>query len=123
MIEIAFACSIALNVSFAAVILKITLSGFARLSESHERTTNYTESLIDRLMANDYSNYQDRQLALTMATATQQDKLSDDPEDDFRVVDGPDRGGFGSRLGLIALSHDTTSAAEVEAELLARGDS
>ena len=45
----------------SALILKLSLSGFSRLSESHERTTQYTEGLVDRLMAGDYTTYDDRQ--------------------------------------------------------------
>lgn len=105
MIEIALIGSLVLNVCFALVILKISLTGLSKLSESHERTTTYTEGLIDRLMANNYSDYQDRQLALAVARTGVTD-LPDDPEDDFEPAAGPDRGGFASKLGLRALSYD-----------------
>lgn len=114
MIEIALVGSLVLNVCFALVILKIALTGLSRLSESHERTTTYTEGLIDRLMANNYSDYQDRQLALAVARTGVAD-LPDNPEDDFESTHGPDRGGFGSRLGLVALSHNPEE--ELEREL------
>lgn len=116
MINVALICSLVLNVCLTALVLKVTLTGYSKLDESHERTTRYTEGLVDRLMANDYATYHDREMAMTVAKT----RLPDDPEDDFRTTRGPDRGGFGSRLGLVALSTD--SEAELEQELAARSD-
>jgi len=118
MIEIAFIVSVALNVCLSLVVLKISLSGFSSLTQSHERTTTYTESLIDRLMANDYDVYQNRQLIDSIAN--QPTPLPRDPADDFERVDGPDRGGFGSRLGLVRA--EQVMEEDLEADMATRGD-
>lgn len=83
----------------SALILKLSLSGYKSLSESHERTVKHTEGLVDRIMAGDYPTYADRQLALQYGIEEDQDELEDEVQS--LLVRGPDRGGFGSKLGLV----------------------
>ena|SRR6476661_475257 len=105
MIYFALVVSLVLNACFAAIVLKLSLSGFDALSESHERTTAYTEGLVDRLMAGDYATYHDRKLAEEMMLDST-GAPADLDEATSLFTSGPDKGGFGSRLGLAAVPLD-----------------
>lgn len=117
MIIVALAFSLALNVCFALVVLKITLTGFSQLSESHERTTTYTEGLVDRLMANNYADFKDRELSSQMSAGPRPLNWDDDDDNlESELTPGPDRGGFGSKLGLVALHRRPGSESDLNLE-------
>lgn len=83
----------------SALLFKLALAQQKTLSESHERTVKHTEGLVDRIMAGDYPTYADRQLAFQVALEGD-DEIEPDPIESL-LVTGSDRGGFGSRLGLV----------------------
>jgi hypothetical protein len=65
------------------------------LDRAHERTTKYTEGLVDRLMSQDWVTYKAYEVEPEV-------ELEQPAPPELQVVRGPDRGGFGSRLGLTA---------------------
>ena len=103
---IALIVSVALNVLFAVLVSRQSTTAMLRLDEAHERTTTYTAGLVDRLMSQDWVTYK----AYEVDQDIEQESL---PPPELQVVRGPDRGGFGSRLGLTAW-HDP-SEEELEA--------
>lgn len=101
MIAVILIISFALNVCFAALLFMIASKSLSKLDESHIRTTEYTKDLVDRLMAVDYVEIQATKSALGI---TPQDQPREVEEIRLVPTPGPDIGGFGSRLGLRALS-------------------
>lgn len=99
MIWYALIVSSSLNVLFAALVFKMFSTTTHALERSHERTTEYTEGLVNRIMSRDYQEYQAYEVDPPLA-----DEETPDTEPELVPVDGPDRGGFGSRLGLRALT-------------------
>lgn len=102
MIAVILIVSFALNVCFAALLFMIASKSLSKLDESHVRTTEYTKDLVDRLMAVDYVELQATKSAMGIPA-----KMEPTPEElEPRIIptQGPDIGGFGSRLGLRALS-------------------
>lgn len=88
--------SFTVNVFLSVLVFTLSSRGYYLLDRSHERTTEYTGELLDRLMARDFMEYK-------AATDTYVLSEPDEPtEPKLEVVHGPDRGGFGSRLGLRA---------------------
>lgn len=87
-------------VLFAVLSFRAHSTSIRALEESHERSTKYTEDLLDRLMSMDYNTYKAYQ---------QMEEVRDEaseavPPEPLVPTLGPDRGGYGSRLGLRALS-------------------
>lgn len=101
--------SLGLNVLFALLVFRLATTHSATLTRSHERTTEYTEGLLDRLMAVDYGTLKSYQLAEMQASAQAPEEV---PPDEWETVAGPDLGGFGSRLGLSAWRPNTPEEAE-----------
>jgi len=98
-------------VLIAALLFKMSSHAIRTLEASHERTTEYTKDLIDRLMAMDYGTYK----AYQHMEEVRDELTSSEPEEPRVPTLGPDRGGFGSRLGLRALTVRANGAEEVEA--------
>ncbi len=92
---IALTCLLGFNVLLAVLVFTIASRTSTLLDVAHERTTTYTASLIDRLMAMDFTTYKSW-------TASQQVWPPPEEEEVEEMVAamGPDKGGFGSRLGL-----------------------
>jgi hypothetical protein len=101
--------SLALNVLFAALLFRTHAQGLTLLDRAHERTTMYTSDLLDRLMAMDFNLYKAYTLQLEEPPGPELETEPEVPTLQF----GPDRGGFGSKLGLRAL---TTRYAPEEAQ-------
>jgi len=91
---LALIASLGLNVLTSVLIFRTSQRGMQLLHESHERTNRYTEGLLNRVMARSYGEFQSYELAPD--GETEDPTLPPEPV----VVLGPDRGGFGSRLGL-----------------------
>jgi hypothetical protein len=75
-------------------------------------------------MANDYTTYQDRQLAAQARYDQSPERRArdlDDPDLQSTLSYGPDKGGFGSRLGLAHPPPDPQSDYEA-ADLAERGE-
>lgn len=114
---ISLAVSVALNVVFAVLLFKQSLQSAAYLDRAHERTTRYTEGLVDRLMAMDFQTFK----AYQMIEEAPEPDMLDEPRIPEPVM-GPDRGGFASRLGLRALTtrdyYDDAGRVRASEELL-----
>lgn len=97
--------SFALNVLLTVLVFRQSAIFADKLDQSHRRTTQYTKELIDRIIHWDqYHLIREEEEAVR----------PDEPEAVEPVLEpvlGPDRGGFGSRLGLRGWSPE-----EVEAE-------
>jgi len=111
-VTIALAISVALNAVGAVLILRLSSNAFLTLDRAHERTTKYTEGLVDRIISGDWQTYK--------AYAMMEEAPTADVEPEPAVptfTEGPDRGGFASKLGLRALSerHVATDEARVRA--------
>ena len=108
MIWFALIVSSSLNVLLSLLVFKMFSTTTRALERSHERTTEYTEGLVNRIMSNNYQEYK----AYEMVAPMVEDEAQEEPS--LVPVDGPDRGGFGSRLGLRALTdrrlHDDEQA-------------
>lgn len=89
--------SLAFNFLFAVLVARRSAESLLMLDKSHARTTNYTENLLDRLMAQEWHAYQQYQMQMEIPT-----EEPEPAEQEMVSVRGPDRGGFGSRLGLTA---------------------
>lgn len=114
MIFVAFAVSMSFNLLLAVLFFKQSVLVSQRLDQAHERTTEYTKGLVDRLMAVDYGTFKAYQQLENQAV----DELLRIPtEPDLTVVMGPDRGGFGSKLGLRALSEREDDESELLSEI------
>ena len=98
-VVIALIVSMSLNVLLSVLVYKTSVHSSLVLDKSHSRTTEYTGDLLDRLMAMDFGAYKSYQL---MAMGTNGPADAEEADDEFVSVQGPDRGGFGSRLGLTA---------------------
>jgi len=87
--------SFSLNVLFAVLVSRRAATHMLYLDRAHERTTEYTKDLLDRLMVREWTDYRDlNEMPMAFGTVEQL------PEPELVPVLGPDRGGFGSRLGL-----------------------
>lgn len=106
-LTIALAASVALNVVGAVLFSRRSSQSLALLDRAHERTTRYTEGLVDRLMAMDFGTFKAYQ-ALEEAPEPEMEPEPDIPY----ITDGPDIGGFGSKLGLRALTTRRTVSDE-----------
>jgi len=96
-VVIALIVSLAFNFLFAVLVSRRSAESMLMLDRSHARTTKYTENLLDRLMAGEWHSYQQYQMELSAGVETEP-TVEAEPV----AVMGPDRGGFGSRLGLTA---------------------
>jgi hypothetical protein len=96
-VAIALIVSLSFNFLFAVLVSRRSAESALMLDRSHARTTKYTENLLDRLMAQEWHAYQQYQEQLAVPQEVEQE-----PEREMVTVRGPDRGGFGSRLGLTA---------------------
>lgn len=105
-------CLLVINGCIAALLFRTHQTSVSALERAHERSNTYTEGLLDRLMAMDFSEYKGARLTEKLLKAQSVEPVEMVPEE-LRATLGPDRGGFGSRLGLRALS-----AEEVEQELM-----
>lgn len=95
-LAIALIVSMSFNVLLTVLVLTIVRSSATSLERSHERTTSYTKDLLDRLAARDWQHYRD-EISPPGAIDEQES-----PRLEVVPTIGPDRGGFGSRLGLRA---------------------
>ena len=89
--------SLAINVLLSVLVFRVSSTQADVLDRSHERTTEYTAALLDRLMARDWLEYK-------AIAGDYQVAEGEEPEPLVVTVPGPDRGGFGSRLGVAAWS-------------------
>jgi hypothetical protein len=92
-------------VAVAALVYKTSLHAVDALERQHERTTKYTEGLIDRITSGDFGTFKAQQQAERLVTLPPPSEEYE--EEEWETIDpvrNPDRGGFGSRLGLRALS-------------------
>lgn len=98
MLAVCLGISFALNVLLTVLVFKLSATFADKLERAHQRTTEYTKDLLDRLMTNNWSEYR------TYITAEGIDEEVDGQTAGLQLepVLGPDRGGFGSRLGLRA---------------------
>jgi len=106
-VEYALIVSLGLNVLFAVLVFRFAAQQTNALDRSHERTVEYTGDLLNRLMVRDWGEYN----ALTDTyTLTTPDEVS------LEMIPtlGPDRGGFGSRLGLAAYGSEDEIKPEEE---------
>lgn len=92
--------SLAINFCLSVLVFKVSSSTTDALDRSHERTTEYTGQLLDRLMARDFMEYR-----AATDTYVRESPPIEEPEELVSTM-GPDRGGFGSRLGLLAYAGD-----------------
>lgn len=87
-------------VGFASLLVfKMSADAIRAINQAHSNNKEYTEALIDRIVAGDYQTYK----AYEMMERGPGNKKVDD-EVPSEILVGDIRGGFGSRLGLAALS-------------------
>lgn len=100
-----FVIQSALILLIAALVHKTSVEGIRALDKAHERTTRYTEGLVDRIMSADFGEFKSYHLAEKAAMQADYGGEPEDEEEYERIpnIESPDRGGFGSRLGLRAL--------------------
>jgi len=103
--------SVSLNVLFAVLISTRSSQSMLLLDRAHSRTTEYTEGLVDRLMAQDFGTFK----AYEMMPVGEQ--LIEEEEEQVVPIRGPDRGGFGSRLGLAGYRSPEEDMAALESEV------
>jgi hypothetical protein len=108
----ALIASISLNALLSVLIVRIAKQGSASLERAHARTTEYTEGLVDRIISGDYQTYKAYEM-VTQTGTVGHDEVEPEPE----VVRGPDKGGFGSRLGLAAYVPPEIDEIDIHAEI------
>ena len=88
----------------SVLLFKIAARGADALERAHERSNEYTEGLVDRLMAMDFGSFKAYQMAMRPQLGTDDSQPVRGGDVPMERTPGADRGGFGSSLGLRALS-------------------
>lgn len=112
-VVVALIASLGLNALFAVLLSRQSNNTTTVLDRAHARTTEYTEGLVDRIISGDYQTYK----AYELMGGPPMPGIEIEEEPTVEAVHGPDKGGFGSRLGLAAYRPPELDIAEMEAEL------
>lgn len=91
--------SLCIATGATVLVYRTSTNAIRALNWAHERNTEHTNGLVDRIVAGDYNTYKAYEISPLRGPPEK-----DDDEELLDNVVGSDRGGFGSRLGIAGLS-------------------